>query len=170
MSVLWPTTNSWVFVVASLILAVTPGPGVLFVIARTASSCVLGKSTVPMSRVLAVALLSLAAIARAGDPAPIERSRIEYLLAAVGLLHDAQFIRNGKAYDSQAAVDHLRTKLRAAGSRVHTAEEFIRYCGSESSVSGRPYELRFADGRVILAADFFTQKLREFDTENGRTD
>lgn len=38
MSVLSPTTNWWVFFLASLILAVTPGPGVLFVIARTASS------------------------------------------------------------------------------------------------------------------------------------
>jgi hypothetical protein len=120
----------------------------------------------PISRVLAVALLTLAAIARAADPSPIERSRIEYLLAVLGSLPDAQFIRNGKAYDSRAAVDHLRTKLRASGSRVQTAEDFVRYCGSQSSVSGRPYEIRFADGRVILAADFLRQKLLEFDTQN----
>ena len=115
---------------------------------------------------MAVALLTLAAIARAADPSPIERSRIEYLLAVLGSLPDAQFIRNGKAYDSRAAVDHLRTKLRASGSRVQTAEDFVRYCGSQSSVSGRPYEIRFADGRVILAADFLRQKLLEFDTQN----
>jgi hypothetical protein len=123
-----------------------------------------------MSRVLAVALLSLAVLARAGDPSAVERSRIEYLLAVVASLHDAQFIRNGKAYDGQAAVNHLRTKLRAAGLRVQTAEDFIRYCASESSVSGQPYEIRFADGRVVLSADFLRQKLVEFDQENARPD
>jgi threonine/homoserine/homoserine lactone efflux protein len=38
MSPLSPTTNWWVFFLASLVLAVTPGPGVLFIVARTASS------------------------------------------------------------------------------------------------------------------------------------
>ncbi len=123
-----------------------------------------------MSRHLALALLSFAALARAGDPSPLEHSRIEYLLSVVASLHDAQFIRNGKAYDSQAAVNHLRTKLRAAGARVQTAEDFIRYCASQSSVSGQPYEIRFADGRVVLAADFLRQELLEFDRENGPPD
>jgi hypothetical protein len=121
-----------------------------------------------MCRILAVALLSAllsaAPAARARELAPIEQARIEYLLSVVASLHDAEFIRNGKAYDSRAAADHLRTKLRAAGSRVQTAEDFIRYCAAESSVSGRPYEIRLADGRVLLAADFLTQELREFDT------
>ena len=109
------------------------------------------------------ALLAFAGLTGASTPAPIEDARIEYLLAVVASLQDAQFIRNGKAYDSKAAVDHLRTKLRAAGSRVQTAEDFIRACASESSISGKPYEIRFADGTVLLAADFLRQKLLEFD-------
>ena len=113
------------------------------------------------------ALLALAALTGASDPSPIEDARIEYLLTAVGSLQDAQFIRNGKPYDSKAAVDHLRTKLRAAGSRVQTAEDFIRVCASESSISGKPYEIRFADGTVLLAADFLRQKLLEFDALRG---
>ncbi len=91
-------------------------------------------------------------------------------MTVVASLHDAQFIRNGQAYDSETAVSHLRTKLRAAGARVRTAEDFIRYCASESSVSGQPYKIRFADGRVVLSADFLRQKLLEFDRENGRPD
>ncbi|HKF97064.1 MAG TPA: DUF5329 family protein [Steroidobacteraceae bacterium] len=109
------------------------------------------------------ALLAFAGLTGASDPSPVEDARIEYLLAVVASLQDAQFIRNGKAYDSKAAVDHLRTKLRAAGSRVRTAEDFIRDCASESSISGKPYEIRFADGTVLLAADFLRQKLLEFD-------
>jgi hypothetical protein len=113
------------------------------------------------------ALLAFAVLTGASDPSPLEDARIQYLLAVVASLQDAQFIRNGKAYDSKAAVDHLRTKLRAAGSRVQTAEDFIRDCASESSISGRPYEIRFTDGTVLLAADFLRQKLLEFDARRA---
>jgi len=50
---------------------------------------------------------------------------------------------------------------------VKTAEDFIRYCASESSVSGKPYEIRFSDGRVVPAAAFLRQKLLQFDTQNA---
>jgi hypothetical protein len=118
-------------------------------------------------RLLAVALLAVASLARAGALAPPEHVRIEYLLSVVGSLHEAQFIRNGTAYDSTAAVSHMRTKLRAAGSRVRTAEDFVRYCASTSSISGKPYEIRFPDGRVVRSADFLRQKLVEFDRQQG---
>ena len=72
--------------------------------------------------------------------------------------------------DSAAAVRHLQLKLQAAGSRIKTAEDFIRYCASASSISGKPYEIRFSDGRVVRSADFMQEKLREFDEENGRKD
>ena len=121
-----------------------------------------------MSRLVAVALLAFASLAIAIDRPPAEDARIEYLLAVVASLHDAEFIRNGKAYDSGAAVRHLREKLGLSGSSVKTAEDFIRYCGSRSSVSGKPYEIRFPDGRVVLSADFLRQKLIDFDRARGR--
>jgi len=61
----------------------------------------------------------------------------------------------------------MRAKLHIAGSRVKTAEDFIRYCASESSVSGLPYEIRFPDGRVVRSADFLRQKLAEFEASAG---
>jgi hypothetical protein len=119
-----------------------------------------------MSRLYAVLLLTLATVAAATNRLPAEDARIEYLLAVVASLQDVQFIRNGTAYDSAAAVKHMRAKLRVAGGRVKTAEDFIRYCGSESAVSGKPYEIHFPDGRVVLSADFLRQKLAEFDAAN----
>jgi hypothetical protein len=119
-------------------------------------------------RLFAIALFTFAVAVNASDRSPVETARIEYLLAIVASMHDAQFIRNGTSYDSAAAVRHLRLKLRAAGSRIKTAEDFINYCASASSVSGRPYEIRFSDGRVVRSADFLRGKLREFDKENER--
>jgi Family of unknown function (DUF5329) len=122
-----------------------------------------------MVRLFAYAFLMFAAAANAGDRPAAEDARIEHLLAIVASLHDAQFIRNGTSYDSASAVRHLRLKLRVAGSRIKTAEDFIRDCASASSVSGEPYEIRFSDGRVVLAADFLRQKLMELDQENERS-
>ncbi len=119
-----------------------------------------------MWRAFILALVGLSTVVRAADVSPSERARIDYLLQVVGSMHDAQFLRNGKAYDGSAAADHLRTKLRAAGARVRTAEDFIHYCATASSVSGRPYQIRFADGQTRAAADFLTEKLLEFDTRS----
>jgi hypothetical protein len=110
-----------------------------------------------------VAALGWAVVAQGSDLTAQQTARIEYLIATVGLLGQAQFIRNGTAYDAHAAVDHMRLKLRFAGARVKTAEDFIRYCATESSVSGEPYEIRFADGRRVPAAQFLLQKLEEYD-------
>ena len=137
---------------------------------RLGADLVSGSSSVQTSQLGAAALITRAAVARAAGTAPTENARIEYLLGVVASLHDARFIRNGSAYDSAAAVDHMRTKLRIAGSHVKTAEDFIRYCASESSVSGKPYEIRFADGRVVYSADFLRQKLREFDKQREGPD
>ena len=123
-----------------------------------------------MVRLFAFVFLAWAAAANAGERLPAENARIEYLLAAVASVQDAQFIRNGTSYDSAAAVEHLRLKLQAAGSRIKTAEDFIRYCASASSVSGKPYEIRFSDGRVVRSADFLEEKLRDLDKQNGRSD
>lgn len=45
----------------------------------------------PMSRLFAVALLTLATVANAIDRSPAEDARIEYLLTVVASLPDAQF-------------------------------------------------------------------------------
>ena len=91
----------------------------------------------------------------------VEARKIEHLIAAVARLSDAKFIRNGAAYDAAKAADHLRLKLREAGERVTTAEDFIRLCASRSSVSGKPYEIEFADGRRISSEAFLRAKLKE---------
>jgi hypothetical protein len=95
--------------------------------------------------------------------APTEAAKIEALIQSVAQLSNAKFIRNGAAYDANAAADHLRTKLAKAGSRVKTAEDFIRYVGSTSSMSGKPYQIRYDDGRVITSESFLRARLAELE-------
>jgi hypothetical protein len=115
-----------------------------------------------MFRVSALLLTGLAVLAHAQPSLGIEARKIEYLITAVRSLQGATFFRNGKAYDSVAAADHLRTKWRMAGSHVQTAEDFIRECASASSVSGTPYSIHFADGHMVMSAQFLREKLSEY--------
>jgi hypothetical protein len=114
--------------------------------------------------VLALLGFCLPGSARAADIDAAERQKIDYLIATIETLKDAQFIRNDTYYTAKAAADHLRLKLRVAGSRVTSADDFIRYCASSSSVSGKPYLIRFADGREVTAEMFLRQKLTEYET------
>jgi hypothetical protein len=116
-----------------------------------------------MRGVICLLVLSIAVLAHAADSMSVEGRKIDYLIASIETLQGAQFIRNGTAYDAKQAADHLRLKLRTAGSRVVTAEDFIRLCASVSSVSGIPYQIRFADGRVVSSQAYLRQKLAELE-------
>ena len=116
-----------------------------------------------MRCLLVLFFLSIGAFAHGGSSASLEDRKIEYLIAAIEALPDAQFIRNGIAYDAKSAADHLRLKRQMAGARVATAEDFIRLCASVSSLSGLPYQIRFADGRTVTTEAYLRQKLAEFE-------
>lgn len=91
-----------------------------------------------------------------------EEDKIQYLIKSIQELQGVKFIRNGIEYDAVQAAGHLRLKLKNAGSRVKTAEDFIRLCGSISSTSGRAYMLRFPDGKTVTAETYFYQTLKEY--------
>ncbi len=93
---------------------------------------------------------------------PPEAAKIRYLILSVEALEGAKFLRNGREYDAKEAADHLRLKLKTAGNRVKTADDFIRLCGSRSSLTGEAYRIRFADGTAMEAAVFFRNKLKSF--------
>lgn len=95
-----------------------------------------------------------------------EDKRIEHLIRSVESLKVAVFIRNGTDYGAKDAGEHLRMKLKNAGNRVKTAEDFIEGCGARSSLSGTPYKIRLSDGTTTETAPFFKARLREYDAAN----
>ena len=123
-----------------------------------------GGSYVRNISVVFMVLLSLVAV-RSYAQDISEAAKIQYLIASVEALEGAKFIRNGREYDTRAASDHLRLKLKVAGGRVKTAEDFITLCASQSSVTGEPYLMRFADGTTVKSEVFFRNKLKTFATD-----
>jgi hypothetical protein len=115
-----------------------------------------------MRWLLALCLLGIGVFAHASTLSPLEERKIQYLITAVESLEGAEFIRNGTAYDGKTAADHLRLKLKNAGSKVTSADDFIRLCASSSSVSGQPYQIRFADGHTVTSEAYLRQRLAEF--------
>ncbi len=116
-----------------------------------------------MNRMIAACLLFVLLAMPVFGQQDAEQQKIAYLIDSVAALKDATFIRNGTGYDAAHAADHMRLKLRLAGSRVKTAEDFIVYCGTGSSMSGLKYSIRFHDGRTIDSATFLQNKLAEYE-------
>jgi hypothetical protein len=114
--------------------------------------------------IVLIVLLSLV-VARAFAQDSSETVKIQYLITSVENLEGAKFIRNGREYDARSASNHLRLKLKAAGKKVKTAEDFIKFCASQSSMTGEPYLMRLADGTTLKSEVFFRNKLKTFDTE-----
>jgi hypothetical protein len=95
-------------------------------------------------------------------PPPTEREKIDQMLATLAR-SDAIFIRNGSEYKGTDASSHLRTKLQAAGNRVKTARQFIDLLASESSASGKPYQVRTADGTTKPSREWFLKLLESLE-------
>jgi hypothetical protein len=112
-----------------------------------------------LSIIFCAAALALPLSATAEGLSAMEVERIEGLIAAVAHQTDAAFIRNNQAYDSTVAAEFLRRKWRAQAARVGSAEDFIQKVGSFSSTSGRPYLIRFGDGREIPCSVFLWAEL-----------
>jgi hypothetical protein len=93
---------------------------------------------------------------------------IEALIEQVAQAQDIVFIRNGSAHSAAEAAAHLRRKLAAADGRITTAEQFIDVLGTRSSMTGKAYRVRLADGREIDSATWLRQLLRELRARTPR--
>lgn len=92
----------------------------------------------------------------------IEKKKIEFLISSVGNLYGAKFIRNGSEHDGKEAMEHLRMKLRIAGGRVQTADDFIELCASKSFMTGKPYMIKYSDGTIIKLEGYLREKLKGY--------
>jgi hypothetical protein len=92
-----------------------------------------------------------------------EKQKIEGLIKQVGELKDAQFIRNGSTYEVSNAVRFLRGKWNANAAEVKSARDFIDKVASASGTSGKPYLIRFKDGRELTSREFLLAELQKLE-------
>jgi hypothetical protein len=105
-----------------------------------------------------VAVLLTASIALGFDAQT--KAEIDELITFVRT-SDVRFIRNGKEYSAAECADHLRDKLGKARDRVRTTNDFINGAASKSYLSGKPYMVKFADGRTQPTGEWLRAHLAE---------
>jgi hypothetical protein len=80
---------------------------------------------------------------------------------------ECTFMRNGKHYDAPEARRHIEKKYNYFKDRIHTAEEFIQYSATKSTMSGKPYRVE-CNGVGMTSSDWLyaeLDKLREKNLE-----
>ena len=100
-------------------------------------------------------------------PPPHEHARIEKLIRFVETQQDMKFIRNGTEYSCTEAGKFLRGKLESMGKDVASARDFIERIASRSTMSGKLYHVKFADGRTMPAGQFLGEELKRLDGSGG---
>jgi hypothetical protein len=118
-----------------------------------------------LPRVLAPLLgLALLTVASAAPPA-IAQTEINYLLGFIES-SGCEFYRNGSWYDSKRAQAHLRDKyeMLAAADQISTAEDFIEKAATQSSLSGRPYQVRCGGREAVTSKQWLRDVLTRYRT------
>ncbi len=92
-----------------------------------------------------------------------QQEKIERLIARVES-SDAVFVRNDIEYSGKQAADHMRLKLAHAGKPITTVEQFIEQVATESSLTGKRYQLRFPDGRVVETGAWLRELAASWET------
>ncbi len=112
---------------------------------------------------LALFLAAAPAAVRAQEGAATETRKIETLIQRVEGLKGATFIRNGKEYDAKTAAEFLRRKWQANQRKIRSAADFIEKVASISSTSGKPYRIRFADGKEVQSGTYLRAELKKLE-------
>ncbi|KRA20965.1 DUF5329 domain-containing protein [Lysobacter sp. Root604] len=118
---------------------------------------------------LLLPLLAVASTAHAAPPPQAERE-IEQLIATLAR-SGCQFQRNGSWYDAAQAQAHLRKKYAYLRKRdmVASAEQFIERAASESSMSGRAYQIRCGAAAATPSATWLRARLNEIRAKPAAT-
>ena len=114
--------------------------------------------------ILLIALLITPSILRAQTLPVTETQKIDALIEHVGELKDAKFIRNGSSYEPATAVRFLRGKWNANKAEVKTARDFIDKVATKSGTSGKPYLMRYSDGKEIPSREFLLAELKKIES------
>jgi hypothetical protein len=99
--------------------------------------------------VAALAFATTHAVAASSGAAA--KDEIDHLLHYVAA-SSCTFVRNGAEYPADKASEHLASKYHFVGARISTAEEFIKYLATQSSMSGEPYHVKCGTSDALSGA------------------
>jgi len=81
---------------------------------------------------------------------------------------DLVFVRNGREHNPQDAYEHMKRKYDHFRKKIDSAESFIEYSASKSTMSSKRYTIRLPDGRVVYSQDYLLNELERYRQESTR--
>ncbi len=115
------------------------------------------------SACVAIFAAILPSFASAQSAPATEKQKIEALIEQVGDLKDAKFVRNGSTYEPATASPLSSRQMGSQRCQVKTARDFIDKLPVSSGTSGKPYLIRFKDGREIKSQEFLIAALNKIE-------
>lgn len=106
-------------------------------------------------------LVMLPSLAPAADDQEKKNAKIEALIAHVEGLDGAKFIHNDSEYDAKTAGKFLRAKWDRDKKEIKTAADFIAKVATKSSTSGKPYKIKFKDGKEVESGPYLTEQAKK---------
>ena len=88
------------------------------------------------------------------------QEEVAHLLDYIAEAH-CSFIRNDKVYDSDQALDHINKKYEYVKNRISSAEQFIAYAATKSSITGKKYQVTCGE-TTLLSSEWLAEKLRAY--------
>ena len=121
-----------------------------------------------LKKILLLCLTLLVFKTAQGQAKLTEKEKIEALIEFVQTSKNITFIRNGDEYSPEDAASHMQKKWDWLEDDIKTARDFIEKAASKSSVSGKKYQVRLADGKVIFSSEFLLAKLKKIETKQNK--
>jgi hypothetical protein len=117
----------------------------------------------PVHAILALLLLFLSTLAIAAEPREGTKQEIAHLLDYLSE-SACQFNRNGRWYGPAEAKAHLSQKYEYLLKRglVGSAEDFIARAASESSMTGKPYQVKCGAQAPVQAGPWLRAELARY--------
>jgi hypothetical protein len=121
-----------------------------------------------MMKRLIFLLLVIPTLALASEPTPVVKQEVFHLITYLKN-SGCKFNRNGSWYSPSEAADHLDQKYQYLLKKglVTSTEDFIARAGSESSMSGKPYQVKCGANAPVQSGPWLKAELVKF-RSNGQ--
>ena len=79
-----------------------------------------------------------------------------------------QYERNGSVYDGARAEKHINRKYEYFKDKINSAEDFIKYSATKSTMSGKHYKIHCDNIATQNSSDWLLNELKKYrDSQSG---
>ncbi len=73
-----------------------------------------------------------------------------------------QYERNGNVYDGARAEKHIKKKYEYFKDKINSAEDFIKYSATKSTMSGKKYKIHCENIATQNSSDWLLDELKKY--------